>query len=207
MSDAGEICRSGQTRGVTTHSPDFLATGSEFPLAECLVAQLPSEADVVILPLAAVFTGATEAAIAVAELLGATEFRVEALLVTDKESANNEHFAQRIREADAVIVTDGSPLHLRSTLRETEVERALRDASLVVGMGSVATVFGDPMIDPRGGAPTTGMGLFTDAIVTVDGPTLERTRELVGDDVELYVVEPKMGIYRHSGEWYVSSAQ
>ncbi|MEI8148815.1 MAG: hypothetical protein WCG62_07025, partial [Actinomycetes bacterium] len=109
---------------MTTHSPDFLAAGSEFPLAECLVAQLPTEADVVILPLAAVFTGATEAAIAVAELLGGTEFRVEALLVTDKESANNEHFAQRIREADAVIVTDGSPLHLRSTLRETAVEKA-----------------------------------------------------------------------------------
>jgi cyanophycinase-like exopeptidase len=192
---------------VTIHSPDFLAAGSEFPLAECLVAQLPAVADVVILPLAAVFTGATEAAVAVAELLGGTDFRVEALLVTNKESANNEHFAQRIREADAVIVTDGSPLHLRSTLRETAVERALRDASLVVGMGSVATVFGDPMIDPRGGAPTTGMGLFTDAIVTIEGPTLERTRELLTDDVELYVVERKMGIYRHSGEWYVSSAQ
>ena len=197
----------GQTRDVTSSAPDFLAAGSTFPLAECLRAQLPADADVVIVPLAAVFTGAAEAAIAVAEALSSTEFRVEALLITDRESANNEHFALRVRQADAVIFTDGSPLHLRTTIRDTELERAVSEASLIVAIGAVATVFGDPMIDPRGGAPTTGLGLFNDAIVTLDAPTLERTRELAPQQLDLYVLEEEMGIYRHSGEWYVSSAQ
>ena len=197
----------GQTEGVSTAPRDFLAVGTEFPLAECLTAQLPANADVVIVPLAAAFTGATEAALAVAQRLEGAPLTLEVLLVSDRESANTAHFAQRVADADAVIITDGSALHLRTTLRNTALETALRQAKLVVAIGSVATVFGDPMIDPRGGAPTTGMGLFTDAVLTVNSPTLERTRELLPSDAELYVVGESEGLYHHSGEWYVSSAQ
>lgn len=192
---------------MSTAPRDFLAVGAEFPLAECLTAQLPANADVVIVPLAAAFTGATQAALDVAQQLEGSPLTLEVLLVSDRESANTAHFAQRVATADAVIVTDGSPLHLRTTLRGTALETALRQAKLVVAIGSVATVFGDPMIDPRGGAPTTGLGLFSDAVLTVASPTLERTRELLPNDAELYVVGESDGLYYHSGEWYVSTSQ
>ena len=57
------------------------------------------------------------------------------------------------------------PLHLRSVLKDTPVWAALLDVlasgGLVVGVGASASGLCDPMVDPRGGAFTLGLGLVT----------------------------------------------
>ena len=179
--------------------PDFLCAGAQFPLSEALHERLGPQADIVILPIAAAFTGPTESAIAIAGQL--VDQRVEALVVTDREGALTEHFALRVQSCDAVVLTDGSPLHLRTVVRGTPLLDALHSAPWIVTVGSVATVFGDPMIDPRGGAPTTGLGFYSDRVITVDAPTLSRSAELLGPSVTLSLVRPTTAWERRDGVW------
>ncbi len=164
---------------------------------------LPSGADVCVLPTAAAFTGATETAVATSARVQDADVRVEALMVTDRSSASEPYFAERLAAADAIILTDGSALHARSTWRETPVGEALRDAALVMVIGETCTVLGDHMADPRGGAPTTGLGYRSGAVVV--GPChpdrLARTSELLGDN-ELVIALNEGGVVLCvDGEW------
>ena len=56
----------------------------------------------------------------------------------------------------------GSPMHLRSVLKGSAVLAALREAwrggAVVAGSSAGAMVLTDPMVDPRGGALTVGLG-------------------------------------------------
>jgi len=80
-------------------------------------------------------------------------------MVVDRVSAGENHFATRIVEASLVVLCDGSALHARSVWRDTPVGEALARARSLVAVGASASVLGEVMIDPRGGAPTTGLGL------------------------------------------------
>ena len=57
----------------------------------------------------------------------------------------------------------GSPLHLRSVLKDSKAWQALEEAwhngAVVAGSSAGAMALCDPMIDPRGGALTLGLGL------------------------------------------------
>lgn len=179
--------------------PHLLLVGADYALGPALTDLVGENADIVILPTAAAFTGMAESAIAILEVVGPQH--PEALLVGDREAAQTEHIAQRVREAAAVIVTDGSPLHFRTTVRDTLLHEALRHTSLVVAVGAVGTALGATMVDPRGGAPTTGLGLFSDVVVAVSAATLSRTRELLGSNERLLEVTPTSAWLSHDGEW------
>ena len=180
-------------------TPLLVVAGSAFPLGAFLEERVGSEADVVILPTAAAFTGLAESALAIVDALGSQ--RPEALLIGDRDGAQTEHFAQRIRKAAAVVITDGSPLHLRTTVRDSIVHEALRNARLILTVGSVGTVLGATMIDPRGGAPTTGLGLFNDCVVAASSPTLSRSRELLGPSEILREITPTSAWIRDEDGW------
>jgi cyanophycinase-like exopeptidase len=154
------------------------------------VIELSADADVVIVPTASAFSGLAEAAWAIAEALANLEVRVEALMVADRTSSGEPHFVQRLHDAELVVLCDGSPLHARAVWRETPVGEAINAARRVVAIGSVATVVGDQMIDPRGGAPTTGLGYRTGLVITtpMSDEQTSRTRTLVGPDHLLCVV-------------------
>ncbi|MBU6233843.1 MAG: hypothetical protein KJS64_06310 [Acidobacteria bacterium] len=179
--------------------PDFLCVGTDFPISDVLRERVGLEADVVVVPIAAAFTGPTEAVIGISHQL--PDQRVEGLIVTDRDGAAMEHFAQRVRTCDVVIIPDGSPLHLRTVLRGTPLLDALSTTRLIVTIGSVSTVFGDPMIDPRGGAPTTGFGFFSDRVVTMEAPTLPRSIDLLGSSSPLSVITSATGWERRGGIW------
>jgi hypothetical protein len=100
-----------------------------------------------------------------------------------------------VREADMVVLSDGSPLHAKSVWHQTPVGEALRDAPLVVTIGSVTSVLFETMIDPRGGAPTTGLGYREGLVVTTSASEeqLSRTRTLLGDDAVLAVLGDSAG--------------
>jgi len=174
-------------------------------LDDQLLGEIGAGADVVVIPTAAAFTGAAEAALAVAEALEGTGARVEALMVTDRASAEEPHFVERLGQADLVVLCDGSPLHARTVWRATPVGEALPGVRRLVAVGSVASVLGVVMIDPRGGAPTTGLGYRPGLVICVgEGEDqLTRTRSLLAADETLVVLGPSGVLACDGTAWHV----
>jgi cyanophycinase-like exopeptidase len=147
----------------------------------------PREADVCVVTTAAYFTGMTEAAVRCATALESTNWRIEALMVGDRTAANDDYFAARVATCDLVITTDGAALHARSVWRHSALGASLVAHPVVIGVGASASVLGDFMIDPRGGAPTSGLSRFTHVAVATASDDVARTRSLLVDDVTLVV--------------------
>ena len=95
------------------------------------------------------------------ESLGA---RVAGLEVVNRRDAEDDANVAAGRATRAFIyLADGSPLHLRSVLKGSALYdalvRAYNSGAVIAASGAGATVFCDPMVDPRGGAYTVGLGL------------------------------------------------
>jgi len=174
-------------------------------LSDPSLSDLQSGADVVVVPTAAAFLGAAQAALEVAHKLEGLDARLEALMVTDRASAHEPHFAQRIHDASLVVLCDGAALHARSVWRETPVGLALARAFHLVAVGASASVLGEVMIDPRGGAPTTGLG-FTSGVAfcaPANDEQLARTRTLLDADTALVVLGARGVLVNVRGTWRV----
>jgi hypothetical protein len=190
-------------------SHSTFAVGSLLGLAALLAdhetLRRPVNADVVIVPTAAAFTGITESAVAIAAELEGYDLRVEALMAGDRLALSDPYFARRISEADVVILGDGSPLHARSVWRATDVGVAIDASSTLVAIGSVATVLGDVMIDPRGGAPTTGLGYRSGAALcfAASDEQMARTRSLLAKDVALVTLGATGIVHHDDSGWRV----
>ncbi len=107
-----------------------------------------------------------ERAIAWFESLGATAVGLDLL---SRPQAFDPALVQRIRSARFVYLVGGSPMHLRSVLKDSPAWDALcqawDDGSVVAGSSAGAMVLCDPMVDPRGGAFTLGLGLLANLAV------------------------------------------
>jgi hypothetical protein len=162
--------------------------------------ELNETTDVVIVPTAAAFTGVTQAAIELSLLFESSGAKVEALMNADRASNDEPYFAERVRSADLVVLSDGSPLHAKSVWHGSALGEAIRDARRLVAIGSVGSVLGEVMIDPRGGAPTTGLGYRSGLVVTVSesAEQLARTRTLLGAEETLAVLGP-LGVVSFDG--------
>ena len=169
---------------------------------------LEKGADVVVVPTAAAFTGALAAALAIAHVLE-DRCAIETLMAIDRAGCAEAYFARRIGEADLVVLADGSALHARTTWRETPVGEALRAARSLVAIGAVAGALGEIMIDPRGGAPTTGLGYRPGLVVTtpVGVEQLERTRQLLGDDHVLAVMSASGVLAGAADSWRIARGE
>jgi cyanophycinase len=138
--------------------------------------------EVLVLPTAAAFEHperAVERATAYFAGLGA---RVSGLPVLNRRDAEADANVSAIRVARFVYVADGSPLHLRSVLKGSPFYEALVYAygrgAVIAASGAGATVLGDPMVDPRGGAYTVGLGLVPGiAIFPYHGRAADHLRE------------------------------
>jgi cyanophycinase len=69
-----------------------------------------------------------------------------------------------VRRSKLTYLAGTSPMHLRSVLKDTPLWDALlasyEDGAVVAGSSAGAMVLCDPMVDPRGGAFTVGLGLI-----------------------------------------------
>jgi cyanophycinase len=135
--------------------------------AELLEASSADE--VLVLPTAAAYEHperAVERAVAWFSRLGA---RARGLMVVDRRGAMDPAMASEVRASRFVYIGGGSPLHLRSVLKGSELWSALLDAwhagAVVAGSSAGAMVLTDPMVDPRGGALTVGLGMVTNLAV------------------------------------------
>ena len=85
-------------------------------------------------------------------------------MVLGRADAEDPANAAAVRAAWFVYLGGGSPMHLRSVLKGSAVWEALleawRDGAVVAGSSAGAMVLTDPMVDPRGGALTVGLGMI-----------------------------------------------
>jgi cyanophycinase len=120
------------------------------------------------------------------------DIEVEALMVMRRGEALDEGAVAVLRGARAVYLVGDQPLHLRSVLKGTPLWEAIRqvleDGGVVAATGGSAAAMCDPMVDPRGGAFTLGLGLIDGlALVTEaetwSGDRLHRTLKLANTPV------------------------
>jgi len=132
--------------------------------------------------------------------------------VYNRHDANEEHHAKTIRKAGAVYVVGDSPIHLRSTLKDTSVFDALQEqfsTGLLVAAGGSAAALCDPMIDPRGGAFALGLGLISGIAMIAESETwstdrLHRTLQLANTAVA--EVPTGAAMLRVDGAWSTRGA-
>jgi cyanophycinase len=118
---------------------------------------------VVVLPTAAAYQHPERVVIQAAEWFATLGAQVEGIMVVDRPSAEDPGMAAAIAQARFIYLAGGSPLHLKAALKKSAVFEALRqawsDGAVVAGSAAGAMVLTDPMVDPRGGALTLGLGL------------------------------------------------
>jgi len=136
------------------------------------------------------------------------DVEVEALMVMRRAEANDLGAAAVAASATAVYLVGDQPLHLRSVLKGTPLWEAIVGVAdgggLVVGVGGSADALCDPMIDPRGGAFTLGLGLVRGlALVTMaetwSPERLHRTKELA--DTTLATLPTGAALVCTGGVW------
>jgi cyanophycinase len=132
------------------------------------------------------------------------------MVLTRRDAGLAEH-AEVVREARVVCLVGASPLHLMSVMKDSLVFAALisawRSGATIIGAEGGASVLSDPMIDPRGGALTVGLGLVRDMSVYTGyrgelDASLERTLALATLDCPVVAIGPDGGVVRESdGIW------
>lgn len=142
------------------------------------------------------------------ESLGAKVF---APMVLQRHEGDDAKLVERVRKSRFVYLSDGSPLHLRSVLKNSPLFEAILSAfhggGVLAASGAGATLVGDPMVDPRGGAYTVGLGVVTGLAVfpyrgTAADHLRERSIDLLPANAKLVGVDEQTALIRdRSGEW------
>jgi cyanophycinase len=176
--------------------------------------------DVLVLPTAAAYQHPERVVLAAAEWFAGLGAEVEGLMVVDRASAEDPGMAAAVRAARFIYLAGGSALHLKAVLKRSATFAALREAweggAVVAGAGAGAMVLTDPMVDPRGGALTLGLGLveqlaivphYGDALDDVHGQKLRRTVAMAPAALPVVGLPPRTALLREAnGNWRVEGA-
>ena len=163
--------------------------------------------EVAVLPTAAAFERPERAVATAAAHFAAIGAEVREVPVLGRADAHEPEHVEAVRSARFLYLTGGSPLHLRSVLKETPLWAALleawREGAAVVGSSAGAMVLGDPMVDPRGGAFTLGLGLVENlAVVPHLGAAAEhRTLRLAPPGVHLVGIPEQTAVVKDADGW------
>lgn len=125
--------------------------------------------EVLVLPTAAAYEHPERAVDTATRWFEAMGAPVRGLMVLGRHDAEDQANAEAVSGARFIYIGGGSPLHLRSVLKDSPVWNALVSAwqggAVVAGSSAGAMVITDPMVDPRGGAFTVGLGLVAQLAV------------------------------------------
>ena len=173
-------------------------------------------AEVVVLPTAAAYEHPERAVETATRWFASMGGTVRGLMVLRRPDAEDAANVDVVRAARFVYLAGGSPMHLRSVLKDSPVWDALlaawQDGAMVAGSSAGAQVLGDPMADPRGGAFTLGLGLVEQLAVIPhhDTWTPERARRtfalapkgvpVVGIDERTALIRDADGAWRSGGK-------
>jgi cyanophycinase len=138
------------------------------------------------------------------------------LMVLRRTDALEDGNAEAIRDSGFVYLAGGSAMHLRSVLKDSPVWDALVTAwnagTVLAGSSAGAMVLCDPMVDPRGGAFTLGLGLVSQMAVIPHHDTwspdkAKRTIDLAPAGLPVAAVDEQTALIREpDGKWRVSGA-
>ena len=142
--------------------------------------------------------------------------RVRPLRVLTRPDALDEANVGPIRDARLIYLAGGSPMHLRSVLKDSPVWDALvaawHDGAVLAGTSAGAMVLCDPMVDPRGGALTLGLGLLSNLAViphfdTWSEDKAKRTLKIAPAGMPLVGIDERSALLRApDGTWSAAGA-
>ncbi len=120
-------------------------------------------AEVLVLPTAAAYEHPERSVGTAAAWFAGMGGAARGLMVLARPDAEDTGNADEVRRAKFIYLSGGSPLHLRSVLKDSAVWDALVEAwnegAVIAGSSAGAMALCDPMVDPRGGAFTLGLGM------------------------------------------------
>jgi cyanophycinase len=167
--------------------------------------------EVVVLPTAAAYEHPARQVEAATAWFAGFGAKVRGVMVLARPDADEAEAAAVVGDAGFVYLGAGSPLHLRSVLKDTAVWSALTRAwaggAVVAGSSAGAMVLGDPMVDPRGGALTLGLGLIEHLALlphydTWSQEKAERTVELATGHLRIAAIDERTALIREpDGAW------
>lgn len=200
-----------------TPGPLALAGGAEWTEPADFDAELLERSggtEVLVLPTAAAFERpekAVDTARRYFERLGGT---VRPLMVLRHEEALDEGAAKVASQSRFIYLSGGSPLHLRSVLKGSRLLEAIvsawRAGAVLAGSSAGAMVLCDPMVDPRGGAFTVGLGVVEQLAViphfSPESHLLWRTLELAPSGVPLAGIPERTALVHDEAGWRTAGA-
>lgn len=172
--------------------------------------------EVVVLPTAAAYEHPERAVEAAARWFGELGATVSSVPVLTRADALDDEHAAGVRAARFLYLASGSPMHLRSVLKDSPVWDALlemwQEGGVLAGSAAGAMVLGDPMVDPRGGALTLGLGLVEQLAVIPHHDTwsedkAKRTLRIAPAGMPLAGIDERTALLRSpEGGWSTAGA-
>jgi cyanophycinase len=161
--------------------------------------------DVVVLPTAAAYEHPQKAVDMATHWFAGFGAKVRGLMLLTRRDAYDEGIVQEIRNSRFLYLSGGSPMHLRSVLKDTPawqgLDQAWEDGAVVAGSSAGAMVLCDPMVDPRGGALTLGLGLINRVAVlphydTWSEEKAHRTVQLATGHLRIAAIDERTALIR-----------
>jgi cyanophycinase len=154
------------------HGPLALVGGGEWREGCTFDRDLLAESgadEVLVLPTAAAYEHPERAVETAEKWFAGLGVKARGLMVLARPDAEQEANVAAIRDARFIYLSGGSPLHLRSVLKDSAAWDALCQAwqggAVLAGSSAGAMALCDPMVDPRGGAFTLGLGLLAQVAI------------------------------------------
>ena len=160
-----------------------LVGGGEFTVTDAVDRLLLDRSDadrVLVLPTAAAYEHPDRLVRSATAWFDRFGVRADGLPVLARPDAFVTEHVDAVRSSRFTYLAGGSPMHLRSVLKETPLWEALvasvAGGGVVAGSSAGAMVLTDPMVDPRGGAFTLGLGMLSGLAVIPAADTWSRER-------------------------------
>jgi cyanophycinase len=175
---------------------------------------LSGAGEVLVLPTAAAYEHPERAVETAREWFAGLGATARGLMVLARPDAEQEANVAAIRDARFIYLSGGSPLHLRSVLKDSPAWDALCQAwqggAVLAGSSAGAMALCDPMVDPRGGAFTLGLGLLAQVAViphhnTWSEEKAKRTITLAPKGLPIVGIDERTALIRGTdGAWSVA---
>jgi cyanophycinase len=170
--------------------------------------------EVLVLPTAAAYEHPGRAVETAEQWFAGLGAKVRGLMVLARPDAEQEANVAAIRDARFIYLSGGSPLHLRSVLKDSAAWDALCQAwqggAVLAGSSAGAMALCDPMVDPRGGAFTLGLGLLAQVAIiphhnTWSEEKAKRTITLAPKGLPIVGIDERTALIRGAGgAWNVA---
>lgn len=167
--------------------------------------------EVLVVPTAAAYEHPQKAVDAATAWFASLGGKVRGLMVLGRTDAQDADNARQVRDSRFVYMGGGSPLHLRSVLKASALWEALlgawREGAVVAGASAGAMVLTDPMVDPRGGALTVGLGMVEQLAVIPhfgqeSAQKVHRSIALAAPGIAVVGIPERTALIRHpDGSW------